>query len=184
MWGQRGVDHGGSSLIKNAVRGDPVVGDRHAFQHLECRKESMSLNYEPSSELLHLCSHPSRSLSYRGTSLIKKHPPLGPYRRPMPRVPGGSSGGGSDQVVGNRHAFQHLYRGTSPIRTPPTLKSPQVPRHRATVGSCGRGVSCERGTPVHRHGSNMLRTRRGFRKPCPGFSDRAGLYLLIADVTV
>ena len=23
---------------------------------------------------------------YRGTSLIRIHPPLGPYRRPMPRV--------------------------------------------------------------------------------------------------
>ena len=28
--------------------------------------------------------------SYRGTSLIRKHSPLGPYRRPTPRVFGGS----------------------------------------------------------------------------------------------
>ena len=27
---------------------------------------------------------------YRGTSLTRKRPPLGPYRRPMPRVLGGS----------------------------------------------------------------------------------------------
>jgi len=27
---------------------------------------------------------------YRGTSLIRNHPPLGPYPRPMPRVLGGS----------------------------------------------------------------------------------------------
>ena len=27
---------------------------------------------------------------YRGTSLIRKRTPLGPYRRPMPRVLGGS----------------------------------------------------------------------------------------------
>ena len=28
--------------------------------------------------------------NYRGTSLIRKLTPLGPYRRPMPRVVGGS----------------------------------------------------------------------------------------------
>jgi len=28
---------------------------------------------------------------YRGTSLIRNHPPLGPYSRPMPRVVGGGS---------------------------------------------------------------------------------------------
>ena len=31
---------------------------------------------------------------YRDTSLIRKRTPLGPYRRPMPRVLGGSQGGG------------------------------------------------------------------------------------------
>ena len=31
---------------------------------------------------------------YRGTSLIRIRTPLGPYRRPMPRVLGGSQGGG------------------------------------------------------------------------------------------
>ena len=31
---------------------------------------------------------------YRGTSLIRKRTPLGPYRRPMPKVLGGSQGGG------------------------------------------------------------------------------------------
>ena len=30
----------------------------------------------------------------RGTSLMRNHPPLGPYRRPMPRVLGGSWGVG------------------------------------------------------------------------------------------
>ena len=34
--------------------------------------------------------HPA---SYRGISLIRNHPPLGPYRRPVPRDLGGSSGG-------------------------------------------------------------------------------------------
>ena len=33
-------------------------------------------------------------LSYRGTSLARKCTPLGPYRRPMPRVLGGAQGGG------------------------------------------------------------------------------------------
>jgi hypothetical protein len=32
--------------------------------------------------------------AYRGTSLMRKHTPLGPYRRPVPRVLGGSLGGG------------------------------------------------------------------------------------------
>jgi hypothetical protein len=31
---------------------------------------------------------------YRGTSLIRKRTPLGPYRRKIPRVLGGSYGGG------------------------------------------------------------------------------------------
>ena len=31
---------------------------------------------------------------YRGNPLTRKRSPLGPYRRPMPRVLGGSSGGG------------------------------------------------------------------------------------------
>ena len=31
---------------------------------------------------------------YRGTSLTRKRTSLGPYRRPMPRVLGGSQGGG------------------------------------------------------------------------------------------
>jgi len=36
----------------------------------------------------------SGQIKYRGTSLIRKRTPLGPYRRPMPRVLGGSWGGG------------------------------------------------------------------------------------------
>ena len=33
------------------------------------------------------------SMWYRGTSLIRSQPPIGPYRRPIPRVLGGSQGG-------------------------------------------------------------------------------------------
>ena len=36
----------------------------------------------------------SQGQTYRGTLLTRKHPPLGPYHRPMPRVVGGSQGGG------------------------------------------------------------------------------------------
>ena len=31
-----------------------------------------------------------REVDQRGTSLTRKRTPLGPYRRPMPRVPGGT----------------------------------------------------------------------------------------------
>jgi len=45
---------------------------------------------------------------YRGTSLTRTHNPLGPYRRPMPRVLGGSLGG-SCFLMGE----VSLYRGYS-----------------------------------------------------------------------
>ena len=32
--------------------------------------------------------------AYKGTSLTRKRNPLGPYHRPLPRVLGGSQGGG------------------------------------------------------------------------------------------
>ena len=37
---------------------------------------------------------PASNVAYRGTSLIRKRTPLGPYSRPTPRVLGGSLGGG------------------------------------------------------------------------------------------
>ena len=37
----------------------------------------------------------ARPRDYRGSSLIRNHLPLGPCFRPMPRVLGGSQGGGS-----------------------------------------------------------------------------------------
>jgi len=39
------------------------------------------------------------------------------------------------------------------------LGSPWVPRHRSIVDSYGGGVSCERGTPVHRH-ANIAHMRQ------------------------
>ena len=38
----------------------------------------------------HLDTAFPRGVQYRGTSLTRKHRPLGPYRRPVPRVLGGS----------------------------------------------------------------------------------------------
>jgi len=38
--------------------------------------------------------YPFTGGGYRGTSLIRKRTPLGPYRRPVPRVLGVSHGGG------------------------------------------------------------------------------------------
>ena len=49
---------------------------------------------------------------YRGTSQMRKRTPLGPYRRPMPRVPGGSQGGGRF-LMGE----VTLYRGASLMRS-------------------------------------------------------------------
>ena len=37
---------------------------------------------------------PEKAETYRGSSLIRKRTPLGPHRRPMPRVVGGSDEGG------------------------------------------------------------------------------------------
>ena len=37
--------------------------------------------------------HKTEKTVYRGNSLTRKRTPLGPYRRPMPRVLGGSGGG-------------------------------------------------------------------------------------------
>jgi len=61
---------------------------------------SLTLSLPPSLTLTHsltLSRSMSHSLSltlslthYRGTSLIRKLKPLGPYRRPVPRVIGGS----------------------------------------------------------------------------------------------
>ena len=69
---------------------------------------------------------------YRGTSLMTKRTPLGPYRRPVPRVLGGwafSYGRGtpvhvalpgSGGVKGHlAHEEPPLYRGTSPITGAP-----------------------------------------------------------------
>ena len=49
---------------------------------------------DTTSDPTHNMQNPSTMFPYMGTSLIRKCPPLGPYRRPMPMVLGGSKGGG------------------------------------------------------------------------------------------
>ena len=71
---------------------------------------------------------------YRGTSLERKRTPLGPYRRPMPRVLGGSKGGG------------------------PFLKSeiPLLPERRESwsIHSLTRQLDASEGDETRRKGSN------------------------------
>ena len=47
-----------------------------------------------SSEVEHSLQGLDPGFEYRGTSLIRNSLPLGPYRRPVPRVLGGAWGGG------------------------------------------------------------------------------------------
>jgi len=49
--------------------------------HLRDNEHKRTHEPRPGRETVHM---------YRGTSLTKKRTPLGPYRRPMPRVLGGS----------------------------------------------------------------------------------------------
>ena len=71
-------------------------------------------------------------LSYRGTSLTRKRTPLGCHHRPMPRVLGGSQGGGRSLTVevplhetDQRVLVDYttcMYRGTSLLRNRPPLQ--------------------------------------------------------------
>ena len=51
------------------------------------------LGHVPHSHAAVCCPRAAALLIYRGTSLTRKRTPLGPYRRPMPRVLEGSWGG-------------------------------------------------------------------------------------------
>ena len=102
--------------------------------------------------------------AYRGTSLIRKRTPLGPYRRPIPRVLGGSKGGGR-------------FLMSEPPLYPPRYPHSH-PRVRSSVGGergdlrekgeCDRSSGGEERTPVGQwlqcqaNGSNVCRVlRRG-----------------------
>ena len=50
--------------------------------------------------------------AYRGTSLIRKRTPLGPYRRPVPRVLGWSLGGGGCFLVSEVPLYTKFLNGT------------------------------------------------------------------------
>ena len=91
-------------------------------------------------------AHPPRTLekAYRGTSLTRACTPLGPYRRPMPKVFWGSLGGGrflmgKVPLYAATHSsfeccnlFQYSvtpppYRGTSLIRNSPPPRTTTGP---------------------------------------------------------
>ena len=59
-----------------------------AIPHVTLSQERRRRRRVPRS-LLKIPPSPTRTLQYRGTSLTRKFTPLGPYRRPMPRVLGG-----------------------------------------------------------------------------------------------
>ena len=42
------------------------------------------------SSFFEVATHPPSWCQYRGTLLVRRHPPIGPYRRPMPMILGGS----------------------------------------------------------------------------------------------
>ena len=62
---------------------------------------------------------------YRGTSLTRKGTPLGPYRRPMPRVVGGLQGGGHF-LMGEVPLYTEAKRSSEPFhvtaRCPPMVE--------------------------------------------------------------
>ena len=65
---------------------------------IRCRTGDSNLNPESGTIREHQSSSPSQLPNnlcrYRGTSLMRKRIPLGPFRRPVPRVLCGSQGGG------------------------------------------------------------------------------------------
>ena len=67
---------------------------------------------------------------YRGASLTRKRTPLGPYRRPMPRIHGGSSEGGRF-LMGK--AFLHSSMGEVPLYS--SLSSDGVRHKRGLSGA-------------------------------------------------
>ena len=79
--------------------------------------------------LAHKNTPPSKTLQYRGTSVDENAPPLGPYRRPMPRV------------LGSPRGLRIFLWARYPCRAMP--KALWWPR-----GVGGGGLSYERGTPL------------------------------------
>ena len=88
---------------------------------------------------------------YRGTSLVRKRTPVGPYRRPTPRVQGGLRGVGiflwaryscrllRDRLFGSRIPKAHIYPRLEKrvLHNPLNLKSPTWPhpfRHKKAAG--------------------------------------------------
>ena len=86
---------------------------------------------------------------YRGTSLTRPRPPLGPYRRPMPRVLGGSYGGGHSSRTEGVMLTLHVVNQASfpcqtwPPCTPPTQTRLQFSRFCRDTLYMDRGASCD-----------------------------------------
>ena len=68
---------------------------------------------------------------YRGTSVIRKRTPLGPYRKPMPRVLGGSYRSGcflmGEVLLYTRHLSRCLWRVGINEGPPPFSGGPVIP---------------------------------------------------------
>jgi len=75
-----------------------------------------------------------RSEAYRGTSLTRKINPRGPYRRPMPRVLGGSWGVGRFLMGGTRR----LLMDEVPFTCRETLRRTRLPRRAGQRARCVR----------------------------------------------
>jgi hypothetical protein len=109
------------------------------------------------------CTEMTRALmnmqrtSYRGTSLMRNTPLLGPYRRTMHRVlcPMVVLRGGAVSYERGTPVLQGTSRPSAAAqgyfahkKQPPPVGPPYCPGHSPTAGSSGGVVSYERGTPV------------------------------------
>ena len=69
------------AILKHKSQGPPMVGVGRTYRGTSLLRPAISDSRVP-------------GVTYRVTSPIRSRNPLGPYRRPMPRVRGGSYGGG------------------------------------------------------------------------------------------
>jgi hypothetical protein len=101
------------SRYSGPAQTQPVWGCLHGGH---VGQEDLSLGHDQTQPLWG-CIHgghvgTNKSAEYRGTSVIRKRTLLGPSRRPMRRVLGGSQGGGRflmDEVSLNSHNPLHLH---------------------------------------------------------------------------
>ena len=82
-----------------ALEGWVLQGLPHGDIHIWISIPVSSFAAPPSSHHAGVPRNLTPKMSYRGTSLMRKRTPLGPYRRPMPRVVGASQGNGCFPMV-------------------------------------------------------------------------------------